>query len=295
MFKLRDWSAIFGTRRQQNESFSEVSEGCGAIPETSVNIWLQSGLIRHSRDQTGVTVAKPELTRNKTTPLRWPCAAALFSRNFISNCWGDGAAARCRDGAAAGVWGEETMLEGAHSLIRGVGRAGSQIGVEIGELPYLNKVIFLWLITWWSCLTTTLDVISLSLKIKLSLIILVESSSSLSSSPLLLQPRVEATTQPPLEWSSPLAGPVTIRIPSAVNGWLNPNPDAPLKSHLTGGWHNSFFIPSTIKTRSGRSWANLIIFLTSNDLQEIKFTRIHQEYNNLIINTESSTLIGRAV
>lgn len=164
MFKLRDWSAIFGTRRQQNESFSEVSEGCGAILETSVNIWLQSGLIRHSRDQTGVTVAKPELTRNKTTPLRWPCAAALFSRNFISNCWGDGAAARCRDGAAAGVWGEETMLEGAHSLIRGVGRAGSQIGVEIGELPYLNKVIFFWLITWWSCLTTTLDVRSPSLK-----------------------------------------------------------------------------------------------------------------------------------
>lgn len=72
----------------------------------------------------------------------------------------------------------------------------------------------------------------------------VSSVSAFPSLPrsVLLQPRVEATFQPQMEWFCLLVGLVTTKIPSAVSGWLNQNLDAPSKSHLTGGWNDSLSI-----------------------------------------------------
>lgn len=88
---------------------------------------------------------------------------------------------------------------------------------------------------------TWVDLIQI-LSSSFSFVSLTSSLTSLFLSHLLLQHPVEATIRPQLEWFCPLGGLVTTKIPSAASGWLNQNLDAPSKSHLTGGWHNSLIL-----------------------------------------------------
>lgn len=137
--------------------------------------------------------------------------------------------------------------------------------VELSHLPKLHtKPCHVCLVSGLPHHSSTsprlrLDLCGLDTNPLLSSLLFVSSPSSHTSlylsHLLLLQHRVEATIQPQVGWFCPLGGLVTTKIPSAVSGWLNQNLDAPSKSLLTGGWHNSLIL-HIIKTLRARKRQN---------------------------------------